>query len=125
MIVAVSLHKTHMCVVKSLVKIAALSWHSLRRFIKPAPGGIAFTDMAPVNVVPRLITAFIMTCVRGVNLYVFHVSLTDFHCFNWLTYVRGNPYRLKKKKNNNNFFFLYNFFFLNYYFFVTLAISMS
>ena len=38
MIVAVSLHKTHTCVVKSLVKIAAVSWHSLRRFIKPAPG---------------------------------------------------------------------------------------
>ena len=37
-IVAVSLHKTHICVVKSLVKIAAVSWHSLRRFIKPAPG---------------------------------------------------------------------------------------
>ena len=36
-IVAVSLHKTHICVVKSLVKIAAVSWHSLRRFIKPAP----------------------------------------------------------------------------------------
>ena len=33
-----SLHKTHICVVKSLVKIAAVSWHSLRRFIKPAPG---------------------------------------------------------------------------------------
>ena len=30
--------------------------------------------------------------LRGVNLYVFHVSLTDFHCFDWLTYVRGNPY---------------------------------
>ena len=38
MIVAVSLHKTHICVVKSLVKIAAVSWHSLRRFVKPAPG---------------------------------------------------------------------------------------
>ena len=38
MIVAVSLHKTHIRVVKSLVKIAAVSWHSLRRFIKPAPG---------------------------------------------------------------------------------------
>ena len=36
-IVAVSLHKTHICVVKLLVKIAAVSWHSLRRFIKPAP----------------------------------------------------------------------------------------
>ena len=36
-IVGVSLHKTHICVVKSLVKIAAVSWHSLRRFIKPAP----------------------------------------------------------------------------------------
>ena len=36
-IVAVSLHKTHICVVKSLIKIAAVSWHSLRRFIKPAP----------------------------------------------------------------------------------------
>ena len=37
-IVAVSLHKTHIiCVVKSLVKIAAVSWHSLRRFIKLAP----------------------------------------------------------------------------------------
>ena len=31
-----SLRKTHICVVKSLVKIAAVSWHSLRRFIKPA-----------------------------------------------------------------------------------------
>ena len=29
---------------------------------------------------------------QSVNLYVFHVSLTDFHCFDWLTYVRGNPY---------------------------------
>ena len=29
---------------------------------------------------------------RGVNLYVFHVGLMDFHCFDWLTYVRGNPY---------------------------------
>ena len=38
MIVAVSLHKTYICVFKSLVKIAAVSWHSLRRFIKPAPG---------------------------------------------------------------------------------------
>ena len=37
MIVAVSLHITHICVVKSLVKIAAVSWHSLRQFIKPAP----------------------------------------------------------------------------------------
>ena len=36
-IVAVSLHKTHICVVKSLVKIAAVSLHRLRRFIKPAP----------------------------------------------------------------------------------------
>ena len=36
-IVAVSLHITHICVVKSLVKIAAVSWHNLRRFIKPAP----------------------------------------------------------------------------------------
>ena len=33
-----SLHKTRMCVVKSPVKIAAVSWHSLRRFVKPAPG---------------------------------------------------------------------------------------
>ena len=32
-----SLHKTQICVVKSLVKVAAVSWHSLRRFIKPAP----------------------------------------------------------------------------------------
>ena len=38
MMVAVSLHKTHISVVKSRVKIAAVSWHSLRRFIKPAPG---------------------------------------------------------------------------------------
>ena len=37
MIVAVSLQKPHKCVVKSLVKIAAVSWHSLQRFIKPAP----------------------------------------------------------------------------------------
>ena len=47
MIVAVSLHKTHIRVVKSLVKIAAVSWHSLRRFIKPAPGaGCAQTTPA-------------------------------------------------------------------------------
>ena len=39
-----SLHKTHICVVKSLVKIAAVSWHSLRRFIKPAPGRIHNQD---------------------------------------------------------------------------------
>ena len=48
---------------------------------------------------------------RGVNLYVFHVSLTDFHCFDWLTDVRGNPYGFKKKikiKKKNLFF---NFFF--------------
>ena len=38
MIVAVSLHKTHIRVVKSLVKLAAVSWHSLQRFIKPASG---------------------------------------------------------------------------------------
>ena len=48
---------------------------------------------------------------RGVNLYVFHVSLTDFHCFDWLTYVRGNPYGLLKKKK------IFFFFFFNYYFF--------
>ena len=42
-IVAVSLHKTHICVVKSLVKIAAVSWHSLRRFIKPAPDNAVYT----------------------------------------------------------------------------------
>ena len=36
-----SLHKTHICVDKSLVKIAAVSWHSLRRFIKPAPGDVS------------------------------------------------------------------------------------
>ena len=33
-----SLHKTNICIVKSLVNIAGVSWHSLRRFIKPAPG---------------------------------------------------------------------------------------
>ena len=51
---------------------------------------------------------------RGVNLYVFHVSLTDFHCFDWLTYVRGNPYGFiifKKKKLNCNFFFFKLLFF--------------
>ena len=51
MIVAVSLHKTHICVVKSLVKIAAVSWHSLQRFIKPAPSNVAitcFTEIAEV-----------------------------------------------------------------------------
>ena len=37
MIVTVSLQNPHKCVVKSLVKIAAVSWHSLRRFIKPVP----------------------------------------------------------------------------------------
>ena len=44
--------------------------------------------------------------IRGVNLYVFHVSLTDFHCFDWLTYVRGNPYGfiIKKKKKKLIFF---------------------
>ena len=35
--------------------------------------------------------------IRGVNLYVFHVSVTDFHYFDWLTDVRGIPYRLEKK----------------------------
>ena len=40
-----SLHKTHICVVKSLVKIAAVSWHSLRRFVKPAPGRIYSFDV--------------------------------------------------------------------------------
>ena len=49
-IVAVSLHKTHICVVKSLVKIAAVSWHSLRRFIKPAPDrGIAHAKCVGVG----------------------------------------------------------------------------
>ena len=42
---------------------------------------------------------------KGVKLYVFHVSLTDFHCFDWLTDVRGNPY---------GYFFI--FFKLNFYF---------
>ena len=57
-----------------------------------------------------------MSWIRGVNLYVFHVSLTDFHCFDWLTYVRGNPYGfIFKKKKKKKFFFL-NYYFLNYFF---------
>ena len=44
-----SLHKTHICVVKSLVKIAAVSWHSLRRFIKPAPEQIGLIRASLVN----------------------------------------------------------------------------
>ena len=51
-------------------------------------------------------------CIRGVNLYVFHVSLTDFHCFDWLTYVRGNPYGFIIKK-----IYIYNFFFFKLLFF--------
>ena len=35
---------------------------------------------------------------RGVNWYVLHTSLMDFHCFDWLTDVRGNPYAFKKIK---------------------------
>ena len=35
---------------------------------------------------------YITVYSRGVNLYVFHVSLTDFHYFDWITDVRGNPY---------------------------------
>ena len=35
-----SLHKTHVRVVESLVKIATVSWRSLRRFVKPAPGDL-------------------------------------------------------------------------------------
>ena len=58
---------------------------------------------------------------RGVNLYVFHVSLTDFHCFDWLTDVRGNPYGFKKKKNYLKKKLKIFFFF----FFIPLAISMS
>ena len=48
---------------------------------------------------------------RGVNLYVIHVSLTDFHYFDWLTDVRGNPYRFGGKKKLNffvTFFFFYH-----------------
>ena len=33
-----------------------------------------------------------LSCVGGVNLYVLHTSLTDFHCFDFLTDVRGNLY---------------------------------
>ena len=43
--------------------------------------------------------------VRGVN-YVLHTSLTDFHYFDLLTDVRGNPYGffIKKCKKNQLFF---------------------
>ena len=34
----------------------------------------------------------LLSYTRGVNVYVFHVSHTDFHWFDWLTDVRGNPY---------------------------------
>ena len=46
----------------------------------------------------------VMVLLRGVNLYVFHVSLTDFHCFDWLTHVRGNPYGFIKKNKKQNLF---------------------
>ena len=49
MIVAVSLHKTHIRVVESLVKIAAVSWHSLRRFIKPAPDLYLYTTVCTLH----------------------------------------------------------------------------
>ena len=59
MIVAVSLHKTHIRVVKSLVKIAAVSWHSLRRFIKPAP--VCHNDYS-FESFPFTILLFIVHC---------------------------------------------------------------
>ena len=50
--------------------------------------------------------------LRGVNLYVFHASLTDFHCFDWLMYVRGNPYGFIFKKKQKIFFFFLTLFFI-------------
>ena len=58
--------------------------------------------------------AYRVSCyTRGVNLYVFHVSLTDFHCFDWLTYVRGNPYGFIIKKKIIIIIFFLNYYFLN------------
>ena len=65
MIVAVSLHKTHICVVKSLVKIAAVSWHSLRRFIKPAPA-----QKCTCTYVVRM---YACTAVRTMHVCIVHM----------------------------------------------------
>ena len=35
-------------------------------------------------------------------MYVFHASLTDFHCFDWLTDVLGNPYGFRKKNTTRD-----------------------
>ena len=63
-----SLHKTHICVVKSLVKIAAVSWHSLRRFIKPAPG------RSRVRFARTLILPFV-ECFADDDVHTLHVGL--------------------------------------------------
>ena len=58
-----SLHKTHICVVKSLVKIAAVNWHSLRRFIKPAPDvhRILLSVLSTNAVIPLVYSKFAFT----------------------------------------------------------------
>ena len=65
-----SLHKTHICVVKSLVKIAAVSWHSLRRFIKPAPGKRHVILVCGVSIIPQccILVDFIEYISAGMRL---------------------------------------------------------
>ena len=62
-----------------------------RRIRSVCPRSVRHADTAHSRTRRRLRT-------RGVNLYVFHASLTDFHCFDWLTDVLGNPYGLLKKQ---------------------------
>ena len=73
-----SLHKTHICVVKSLVKITAVSWHSLRRFIKPAPGAYLPPNRGNVKIC-KLARTGIRSRTRGI---CFRAVLVDvsFRC---------------------------------------------
>ena len=74
------LHKTHICVVKSLVKIAAVSWHSLRRFIKPAPDQFHRCDLdaSSWNVFPYEVWASVIKKCPVFNVcIVLDVSAID------------------------------------------------
>ena len=77
-----SLHKTHICVVKSLVKIAAVSWHSLRRFVKPAPEHNIIMSMITIVTKPRVCNRLFMYNIHIMLLdsnrkYVVHIYLSD------------------------------------------------
>ena len=75
----------------------------------PTEYSTAWSREASLNTIMPIMPTRRATSGRGVNLYVFHVSLTDFHCFDWLTSVRGNPYGFIKKKK---FFFFFKLLFL-------------